>query len=71
MRAMSRNQDRERQARVAEEVAKVLGDETICHLCKVTLATFNDCGAILDERCPGFDRIEAVRAPIVKRIYGL
>lgn len=75
MRRMSRPKLRKRQRdkaiQVAQETTAALGDQEICGRCGATVATFSDeCTANLDERCPGFDRIEAVRAPIAKRIYG-
>ncbi len=58
--------------RVGEAVEAALGNETICNRCGATVATFSDqCTADLLDQCPGFLRIEEVRNPIAKRVYGL
>lgn len=57
---------------VGEAVEAALGSETICERCGATVATFSQqCSADLLDQCPGFLRIEEVRAPIAKRVYGL
>jgi hypothetical protein len=43
-----------------ERVMLKLGDDVICVRCGATLADFDSrCSGELDERCPGFEAIEA------------
>lgn len=59
------NRARELRERVWALVEQRLGGgREICGRCRCTLATYADkCTAGLDERCPGFNAIEAVKAP--------
>lgn len=53
---------------ITDGAAKKLGDECICSRCGATLASYADlCSAALDERCPGFERIEQVVAETKER----
>lgn len=48
-------------------VERELRDVTICDRCNATLATYAKvCAADLSESCPGFERIESVRAEFKK-----
>jgi len=46
-----------------------LKQSVICARCGATLQTFADkCTAVLADICPGFERIEEVRQPIMRRL---
>lgn len=67
---MGKKREAYRQEQIAGEVELALGYGPICDRCGATILTFSDqCSANLLDRCPGFEAIEKVRAPIVKRIY--
>jgi len=68
--AMSRKRDL-RQSQICNEVEAVLGNSIICGRCRCTFPEMADkCTAPLEEPCPGFNRIDEVRRPIVARVYG-
>jgi hypothetical protein len=68
---MSRKRDEQRRRTVAAGVERALGDKVICATCGATLATYADkCSSPLDRPCEGFEAIEEVRNPIVRRVYG-
>jgi hypothetical protein len=49
--------------RAAEAVEAELGDAPICTRCNATFGTMADtCPAALDNPCPGFQRVDAVRS---------
>lgn len=68
---MTNKRDERRRRAVAAGVQQALGDKVICTTCGATLATYADkCSAPLDRPCEGFEAIEEVRNPIVRRVYG-
>lgn len=67
----SRRKAEDRQREIYQEVERILGESEICDRCHCTVFTFGDkCSAALGDMCPGFNRIDEVRAPIVARVYG-
>lgn len=51
-----------------ERARIALGDRVICQRCGATIETygFDTCTAALDERCEGFDTVEAAAFGIVR-----
>jgi ribosomal protein L40E len=59
-----------RQQQIATAVEEALGDSEICARCKATMETMADKCTLFPVPCPGFNRIDEVRRPIVARVYG-
>jgi ribosomal protein L40E len=65
----SPNRPRELRERVHALVQQRLGSREICGRCRATLSTYADkCSADLDDRCPGFNVVEAERAKAEREV---